>query len=426
MNLPFLLFTDKSEKVYSHPSLRMAASSLARFCLPQKGELLPFPEGSTFFTLTGRAPVGWDPQRKQFITLTHFKGKEVHAVSAFLIPAYLRLYTPAAVVMKKITLPLWAYTACGWYGGKCYVTATRVDSRRRQSPRFYDTALIRKKVKQFNKKYPHNRLYAHLAHCAVNHNCLAAKNLFMERWEAPLPTAQACNARCIGCLSHQESDCLASHGRIGFRPSAEEIVQVATHHLLVANEAIVSFGQGCEGEPLLETRVIAQSIARIRALTSRGTIHMNTNASIPTHVKELCRAGIDSFRISLNSIREEFYQAYFRPRGYAFRDVLKSIELAKKYKKFVSVNLFMFPGISDDEKELTALIRFIEKTGIDMLQLRNLHIDPEQYRACLPKKHFAPKTISFLLHHIRKRFPRLKMGYFNVPKEKFFVDKYFL
>ena len=419
MNLPYLVFSDKKGRIYHHPYLRMSVSSLEKVSLPKEGELIKLPAGSTLFYLPGREPIGFDLKEKQFEALDKFKGREAFAVSAFPIPAFLRLYNPAYITQKGRMLPLWAYAACGYYKGNFYIAAKRIDKRVRQSPRFYDKRLVGKQVRSFLKKYPDNRLYRHLAHCALNYNCLAAKNLFLQRWEAPLPTARSCNARCIGCLSHQESDCASSHARISFKPRVEEVVEVMANHLKVAREAIVSFGQGCEGEPLLESGLIAKSIVRVRESLRRGTININTNASVPKRIKALCQAGMDSFRVSLNSPDQKFYNLYFRPKGYKFSDLLKSIAIAKKYKKFVSINLFAFPGFSDSARQIKSLVTFIKNTGIDMIQWRNLNIDPDYYLKNIPHKKLKPQGVLCLLDTIKKEFPGLKHGYFNLPKESF-------
>jgi len=420
MNLPYLVFSDKEGKIYHHPYLRMGASSLDRTILPKKNELISLPSGSTLFYLPQRKAIGFNPQDKKPVVLNNFEGKEVFAVAAFPIPAFLRLYNPACLVMEENkTLPLWAYTACGYYKGKFYITARRVDKRVRQSPQFYDNKLIEKQASTFLNKYPNNRLYRHLANCALNYNCLAAKNLFLQRWEAPLPTAKFCNARCLGCLSYQESDCTSSHERISFTPSVDEVAEVMINHLKVAREAIVSFGQGCEGEPLLESDLIAKSIIRVRESVKRGTININTNASVPKKIEMLCQAGMDSFRVSLNSPDEKFYNLYFRPKGYKFSDLVKSIAIAKKYKKFVSINLFVFPGFSDSSQQIRSLVRFVKNTGIDMIQWRNLNIDPDYYLKNIPCKKLKPQGVLCLLDTIKKEFPTLKHGYFNLPKESF-------
>jgi pyruvate-formate lyase-activating enzyme len=190
-------------------------------------------------------------------------------------------------------------------------------------------------------------------------------------------------------------------------------------HLKVARQAIVSFGQGCEGEPLLEAKLIADSIYKVRAEVSCGTINMNTNASLPQKIKLLCQAGIDSFRVSLNSPQEKFYNLYFKPKGYKFKDVLKSIDIAKKYRKFVSLNLFVFPGFSDSRGQIKSLIKLVRNKEIDMIQWRNLNIDPDYYSQVIGSKSLKPQGILSLLAAIKSEFPGLKTGYFNLPKEDF-------
>jgi len=419
MKSPYLVFSDKKGKIYHHPYLRMSVSSLGRVSLPKATELIRLPPGSTLFYLPERQAIGFNPRKKKSEVLNNFEGEEVFAVSAFPIPAYLRLYNPACIIKTKKTLPLWAYAACGYYKGNFYIAAKRIDRRVRQSPRFYDNKLVGRQVRAFLKKYPRNRLYGYLANCALNYNCLAAKNLFLQRWEAPLPTARSCNARCIGCLSHQESDCAPSHQRISFRPRVEEISEVMANHLKVAREAIVSFGQGCEGEPLLESDLIAKSIIKVRESTRRGTININTNASVPKKIEMLAQAGVDSFRVSLNSPDEKFYNFYFRPKGYKFSDIIESIAIAKKYKKFVSINLFVFPGFSDSSQQIKSLTRFVRNTGIDMIQWRNLNIDPNYYLKHIQYKKPKSQGVLCLIDTIKKQFPSLKYGYFNLPKESF-------
>ncbi|MDP8290101.1 MAG: radical SAM protein [Candidatus Susulua stagnicola] len=419
MNLPYLAFSDKKGKIYHHPYLRMSVASLDKVTIPKQDELIKMPSGSTLFYLPQRQAIGFDPKEEKFQVLDKFEGQEVFAVSAFPIPAFLRLHNPACIAKTKEIFPLWAYTACGYYRGNFYIAAKRIDKRVRQSPRFYDTKIIDKQVKLFLKKYPSNRLYKHLANCALNYNCLAAKNLFLQRWEAPLPTARACNARCLGCLSYQESDCISSQQRINFKPKIDEIAEVMINHLKVAREAIVSFGQGCEGEPLLESDLISNSIIKVRENTNRGTINMNTNASIPKKIETLCKAGIDSFRVSMNSPDEKFYNSYFRPKGYKFSDIMKSIAMAKKYNKFVSINLFIFPGFSDSSKQIKSLVNFIKNNDIDMIQWRNLNIDPNYYMDHISHKGLKPQGVLYLVERIKNQFPDLKHGYFNLSKKSF-------
>ena len=63
---------------------------------------------------------------------------------------------------------------------------------------------------------------------------------------------------------------------------------VALPHLKEAEDAIVSFGQGCEGEPLMQWRLLEKSIRQMREKTDRGTINLNTNGSLPEKVRRSC------------------------------------------------------------------------------------------------------------------------------------------
>ena len=84
-----------------------------------------------------------------------------------------------------------------------------------------------------------------------------------------------------------------SQNRIDFTPTPEEIAGVSLAHIHQVRKAIVSFGQGCEGDPLMVADVIESAIRNIRSETVKGTIHMNTNAGIPNRIRRLvCEMGI--------------------------------------------------------------------------------------------------------------------------------------
>lgn len=417
-----LVLSDNKGKLYVHPKLKMLGASNNTVKLPTKEEVISMPKGSTFFFMPGHVPIGYDRENNCEVLISKHMGREVFAVSAFLIPGYTRLLLPAAKkINKKMTLPLWSYTAVGWAKGRFWVSAIKIDPLVRQRPHYYkDGKILSKNVHKTLKFYPKNRLFQHLANCALNYNCRAAQNLFFRRWEAPLPISPSCNARCLGCLSLQDSDCAtASHSRIKFVPTSEEIAEVAVSHLKNVKEAIVSFGQGCEGEPLLQFKTLKQAIFRIRQLTAKGTIHLNTNAYNPSYLKELAKVGLDSVRISINSFRQDFYSAYYRPRGYKLRDVLNSIKTAKEAGLFVSLNLLVFPGLTDTPTEVDKLTRLLKQGCVDLLQMRNLCIDSDFYIGKIPSINEKAIGLIKVIKLIKKTTPKIRFGYFNLPKERF-------
>jgi molybdenum cofactor biosynthesis enzyme MoaA len=141
---------------------------------------------------------------------------------------------------------------------------------------------------------------------------------------------------------------------------------------------------------------------------------------MPASVERLVDEGLDSIRVSLNSLRENVYSAYFRPQGYGFDDVLETIRVCRRKGIWVSVNLLCFPGVSDTVDELEALRRLVADVGVDFIQMRNLNIDPEVYVRVLPAgTHGRGVGIRRLMQDLKEEFPHLRFGYFNPPKEAF-------
>ncbi|MCK5204228.1 MAG: radical SAM protein [Desulfobacterales bacterium] len=384
------------------------------------------PFGSELMYLPERRPVLFNLHSGRIETVSenpYAPGQPLSPVTAFNSPGYVISYRGAYVETKKVqALPLFSYGAVGWHRGKFRSAVIRVDREKRQDLRLMKAADIAIGIEKMREQMPDNRLRAHLEKCALQYGCPAGKNFFLSRYEAPLPTAKQCNARCLGCLSlQQRSDIPHSQDRIGFTPSAEEIAEVALAHIEGVEKSVVSFGQGCEGDPLLAADVIEPAIRLIRSQTARGTININTNGSLPETLKRLTDAGLDSIRISINSMREDCYHAYFRPKGYRFSDVLKSMELARESGLFVSVNYLNCPGFTDTPQEVSAFRRFFKQCPIHMIQWRNLNFDPLRYFKIMNgvAQNGKPIGMKRLLEQVRKEFPNLKHGYFNPPREKF-------
>ncbi len=423
--LPKLVYADSEGQIYDHPYLTMAGMSGPDAVIPETIELVPLPEGSRLFTIPDTPPIAWDTRKMKFTVLEKVPGMrgKLQAVSAFMAPGYARTLLPACDYNKKRAhLPLWSYTAVGWDEERdCFVVAaTKVDNNSNWNPENYDDRLLDPLVRKYLKELPDNRLLEQLSRCAVDYHCFAAKNLFFQRWEAPLPTSPACNAACLGCISLQPSDyCPASQERIKFVPTPAELVELAVPHLQRADQPIVSYGQGCEGDPILQAPVIAEATRLMKASTSRGTVNFNSNGSLPDKVRQLCDSGMDSFRFSLNSVLEERYNAYYRPRGYSFKDVKESVKISKGAGRFTMINYLISPGVNDAPEEVQELKQFVADTGLDMIQMRNLSIDPDYYNKAL---RVTRRGIGIyrLLAELKREFPKLQFGYYNRCKEDFF------
>ena len=419
--LPFMLFADDSGNIYDHPYYRMLGMSGSDTIVLKKKELIPLPEFSKLFFIPHCPPVGLDPETGEVVTVRDMEMEDsispCNAVAAFLEPGFVRSYLPAVdYTAKSVVLPSWAYGAVGFRRGKYFAAGFRIEYNHRWDPRNFDDRRLVPAIKKYRKRGGKGALVDHLAQCATVNHCFAAKNLFLERWEAPVPVSRSCNASCIGCLSLQTGlSCASSHERISFTPSRREIVDLAVGHLNRADDAIISFGQGCEGEPLTEYELIAASIGEIRGKTAKGTINLNTNGSRPERIRAIAGSGLDSIRISINSAREELYTAYYRPKGYCFEDVIRSISLAREMDLYVMINYLVFPGITDTPEEMEALRKVIGQTGVNFIHLKNLCIDPQVYLQAMPGHRSSGIGMYNMTTRLKKAFPDLELGYFNQP-----------
>lgn len=404
----------------------MVGMSNGQFFKPKLDELIPLPEGSELFTLPDRLPVAWHPEDDEPVLLEEDPfgtGNSVQAVAAFMAPAHTSIYTAAYQKSQEdlTTLPLFAYSAVGWLDDRFWVAGFRSDSDQRQDFTNFDQQIIEKKTKIKLRENKSNRLIQHLGKCCLTYGCPAARNYFLGRWEAPLPTSPTCNARCVGCISLQESGCCPStQDRLNFVPTPNEISEMAIAHIAVAEKPIVSFGQGCEGEPLLQAQTIGKAIKKIRAATDRGTINLNSNASLPDQVNHLIDCGLDSIRVSMNSVQEKYYNRYYRPNNYSFSDVKRSIKNMKSAGKFVSINYFILPGVTDSFDEFDEFCDFVATYSPDFIQLRNLNMDPDWYLSVIEfPDNSKAMGIKTWFNKISGNFPELKFGYFNPYLSKF-------
>ena len=415
---PYILYSDGKGKIFEDTSLYVTGRSGWDALPVPLDEWIELPTGGQLYELPGRRGIGIDIKTGEMRLCE--KG---WAVAAFIPPAHTGFYISAYETEPDApTLPLFCYTAAGWLDEKFYVPATRIEQDIRQESSGYDNDRIQFGVEALLKAYPHNRLVEHLGkNCALTYHCPAARNFFIGRWECPVPASPACNANCIGCISFQpvEETIVSNQERLMFRPTAHEIVEFTVPHLETAPFPLVSFGQGCEGEPLLMADTIREAIIEIRKHTSKGSININTNGSKPDTVKLLCEAGLNSIRVSTNSLRPEIYTPYYRPNNYSFENIIESLKVVRDFGGWTSINYFVFPGMTDSVLEYEALRQTIMDTNLNMIQWRNFNIDPDWYLGkigvtetgeCLGMKQ--------MMELLRDEFPQLKFGYYNPPIER--------
>ena len=388
-----LLYADASGKLFEHPSMGAAGRAGDYIVELDEGDLVELPPGASLVMAPGRAPLGVD-RRGRFTVLEHAPAKSragpapLYAVGALLPQGFTRTLLPAYRREKRgAPLPLFGYTAVAGRGGKVYAAARLTADPGPWDPAHYNTPDLPGRVEQKLAALPENRILRQISRCALEYRGFTAQNLFYGCREGGLPVSPACNADCLGCISLQPSGCCPSpQARIDFHPTVREVAELAVPHLDGAEGAIVSFGQGCEGEPALAAGTVAASIRLIRSATGRGTVNMNTNGGHTAGVAEIAAAGLDSVRVSLISARRETYAAYCRPRGYGLDDVRRTVMRCVSAGVYTSLNLLVMPGLTDGREEASALVEFVREAGVQLVQLRNLNIDPDFLFARVPRQ----------------------------------------
>lgn len=409
-----LLYADEKGELYTDPDLIAVGINGSQVEIADSN-WIDMPSGGEILLLPGRLPIGYDEAKEDMEVVEGYT-----AVAAILPVGFTRCLLPGYEIDASGVLPLFGYTAAGTVGDRLKVAAIPTDQDLKWNPNYYNTSDLPRLIEGKIQKFPENRILAQLGKCATSYHCLTAQNIFYGRWEAGIPVSPVCNANCIGCISKQPSECCPSpQGRIDFTPTVREIVELGVEHLDFAADAIISFGQGCEGEPSLQREVLVKAIREIRQATTKGTININSNAGYFESIRDLIDNGLDSIRVSLFSARSENYQWYHGPQNYSLQDVTKSLCYASGHGVRVAINLLLYPGFTNQPQETDALYALLKETKVQQVQLRNLNLDPERLQEKMVRGEETSlelPTIPEWIEGLRKEFPELLIGNYTLPK----------
>jgi pyruvate-formate lyase-activating enzyme len=407
--VPDLLFATPTGTLRVDARLRALGRSGWQIDRPE--QFIGLPAGTTLVHLPGRRPVGSDASSRAVPA----EGRGALAVAAVLPPGYLRTWMPAyEEEAGAAVLPLFGYAAVGAVRGRPVVAAVRTDAWQAWDPKAPTRAGVERAIAGGQQALPGNRLVAHLTTCATDYRCLTAQNLFLRNGEGAIPVSPACNAACLGCISEQWGDVASPQTRLSFAPSVTEIVELAAWHLQESRRNFVSFGQGCEGEALTRGSVLIEATVRIRAAFPQATIHINTNGSRGKTMAGLLEAGLNSVRISVFSLQDDRFRAYYRPVGYGLDDLAACADLIHRAGAQLTVNLLTFPGVTDSPDEIDRLAAFVARHRVHQVQLRTLNVDPTWLLDRLPERTVGIGMRAFV-RELRRRCPDLQLGNFTRP-----------
>jgi len=277
-------------------------------------------------------------------------------VGAIVPIGYLRMALPAYEEdLAAPPLKSRAYAAVGADAdGELVVSAVALDPDAGEADGRATPDLLAR-ITATQRDHPSSRVLRQLARCAKDYRCRAAANAFLGRHDCALPVAASRNERPPEVLVLSDDADASPTEPAAFRPAPEELAEAGARHL-EGGGTVVAFGRACEGEPLLAVRLIEAAISAIRQRTRVGSIHLETNGSVPTALRRLCDAGLDSVAVRLASARAETYEVLHRPEGFRFADVRASIAVSIAAKVSVALRVLTLPGLTDRARELDALV----------------------------------------------------------------------
>ncbi|MCK5096654.1 MAG: radical SAM protein, partial [Desulfobacteraceae bacterium] len=191
----------------------------------EEADMIDMPFGSELMMMPQKKPIVYNLKTEELEVLgsnPYEPDQAVFPVAVFNSPGYVNKYFPAYENEKNgDLLPLFSYGATGYGNNGFRSAAILIDDEPRQDLRLMPEKKILSGIKTMQKQYPDNRLMRHLENCATVYGCPAGRNFFLKRYEAPLPTAKTCNAKCLGCISLQKENLITSpQDRIQFTPSS--------------------------------------------------------------------------------------------------------------------------------------------------------------------------------------------------------------
>ncbi|HNL83105.1 MAG TPA: radical SAM protein, partial [Chitinophagaceae bacterium] len=136
---PYLLYSDGKGNIFEDTTLFALGRAGWDAFEVELNNWIELPDGGNLYELPGRKAIGIDTTTGEMRLCE--KG---WAVAAFIPPAHTSLFLAAYETDKNApTLPLFCYTAAGWYNNKTYVTAIRIEKDIRQDCAGYNNEKIK-------------------------------------------------------------------------------------------------------------------------------------------------------------------------------------------------------------------------------------------------------------------------------------------
>ena len=394
------LIADERGNIFDEPAAEGVGRVGKEFFKLKPEDLIKLPDSADLMFLPARRAVGY--RRGEFVTLKGF------AVSAILPQGYTRTHLPAFRRTKDAQiLPLYGYTAVVVYKDELHAAALYTDENHKWDPQHYNTPALRKLIRRVKHDLPENRIVAQVANCSLKWHCLRAEFVL----------------RALGMRRADFADVQRELLGLYLLASRRVLSEPAEQNHLQADRR----RNRCRRDlsPFARRGRDYQFRARLRRRTEPSSRHnLRGDKKNPCDdfartnqyqhqrgIKKIVDAGLDSMRVSIISANAENYQRYYRA-GYKLAAVKDSIRYALDNGVHVSLNMLYMPGFNDRQSELDAWKNFLDALPAQMIQVRNLNYDPDEFFRVMPAdKNFV--GVKNFLRELETTFPALTVGNFS-------------
>ena len=334
---------------------------------------IPLPSDARVVPLPDRDALGIDRQGRP-----RALGAGRWAVAAILAPGHIRTGLPAYSGARADAAPLEAlgYTAVAAGADGALIVAA-IPTGEERSPAAPTEAALANAITAGLRAHPSSGVLRQLARSARDHDAAAAA-VFLGLGDAALPAG---------------SD----------RITAADLADIGIAHLAAGGSG-VTFGVPGDPDPLGRPRVMADAVSRIREAFTSARIAIRTNAGAAAAIARVAEAGADRLIVSLASARPETYERLHPARDVRWADVRGGIRQAAMSGLAVTIELLVFPGLTDRREEVDALVALLrELPSGSALRLRDLGADPDVLLGANPGS--EPLGVGSLLARLRAEAP---------------------
>jgi len=181
---------------------------------------------------------------------------------------------------------------------------------------------------------------------------------------------KTCSLDCIYCECGRTTDLTGE--RREYVPTGE--VKEELQHFLARQPPPDFITFSGSGEPTLHSR-FGEVLRFIKQLQPQGKVALLTNGTL-FHLERVRReaAPADVILPSLDAARQDTFRRINRPAaGVTVEQLIDGlVALRREYRGEIWLEVFIVPGVNDDERELDALREAIERIHPDRLQLNSL------------------------------------------------------